>query len=84
MNILSQLEKTLSSIESYQAVSPEPILVEYIGKYKRAIADLKNDEGASIRYLLNCARGYLETSSRWDLPFLEEMGKTESLIKNRS
>lgn len=79
VQLVAQLKVTIKAIEQKLAVSPEKIVEVYLVKYKNAMDDPENSK--SLDKLLNCYRGYLETSSCWDQDFLNEMGKSEELIK---
>jgi hypothetical protein len=80
-----QLEITLKSLSEQYASNPENVLKSYINKYDRVLnlvrcttmADIDNSH---LTRLLSLARGYMETSSNYSQPFLNEMGKSEKLI----
>ncbi|WP_076411196.1 hypothetical protein [Shewanella sp. UCD-KL12] len=83
--LITQLELTVSCLERKIAESPEPIVIEYLKKYRAAIASLKrlgsnSSSKTHLNALLNSARGYMETSSNYRQEFLNEMGKSEKLI----
>ncbi|HBY88151.1 MAG TPA: hypothetical protein DEO86_20035 [Colwellia sp.] len=87
--LIIQLEVTINSLEQKIADSPEPIIFKYLEKYRAAISSLKNVDDKSspkiyLNKLLSCYRGYLETSSNYKQDFLDEMGKSEELIKRLS
>ncbi|KEQ16472.1 hypothetical protein [Endozoicomonas numazuensis] len=82
-----QLEKTIKALESKQKASGERIFGQYLESYRDTL--LAIDSGAPqsevnrlANKLLNCARGYMETSSNYQQGFLNEMGKTEKIVKN--
>ena len=86
--LVSQVDATVQSLQAKQNNSPESVVAEYLDKYQKALAFLKSTGGADVDSLkkqlsplLNCARGYMEYSSDYMQPFLNEMGKTEKLIK---
>lgn len=57
---------------------------EYKDKYEAALNGLTNNSGDiehRLRALKGCARGYMEVSSNYMDPFLNEMGATEEMIK---
>jgi hypothetical protein len=89
MELLTQLEITIKALKDKRELAPEPIVLEYIKKYENAFNCIKRateyteaERHKLIGKLLNCARGYMETSSNYNQAFLNEMGKTENLIKN--
>jgi hypothetical protein len=82
----AQIEKTIQALEAKQDSSAEPIIDQYIERYRdaRQLIDSTSAESITInafRKLRNCARGYLETSSVWNQDFLREMSSTEKLLK---
>lgn len=80
--LINQLKKTIRLLEEKQAASNEAVISEFIEKYKVAISHINSSEDTKpLRKLLNCARGYLETSSDYEQDFLYAMGETEQLIK---
>lgn len=82
--LINQLKKTIRLLEEKQTAtaSNEAVISEYIEKYKVAISHINSSEDTkSLRKLLKCARGYLETSSDYEQDFLYAMGETEQLIK---
>jgi len=84
--LIIQFEITIKSIESKLIESPEPIVFKYLDNYKKSLDALKkldniSDCQSSLDKLLNCVRGYMETSSVYSQDFLEEMGRSERLIK---
>jgi hypothetical protein len=85
----TQLARTLRAFEEGHDATGDPELETIIEVYKKALQDSQNItacdiKGGCLDHLLNRARGYLETSSEWDQPFLREMGQTEKLIKDLS
>jgi len=85
--LVTQIAKTLDAILQKYASEPEKVLVSYISRYERALEIIQGTtreitDVKVVKPLLNLARGYMETSSNYSQPFLEEMGKTESLIKH--
>lgn len=87
-SLISQIDVTVQTLQDKQNNSPEPVVAEYLDKYQKALVFLKpigRTDVDSLRKqlspLLNCARGYMEYSSDYMQPFLNEMGKTEKLIK---
>lgn len=81
--LINQLSQTIQLLEEKQAASNEAIISDYIRIYKQAISQVNSaDNSKALRKLLNCARGYLETSSDYDQKFLHAMGETEQLIKS--
>mgnify|MGYP000553580604 CR=1 FL=1 len=81
-----QLVLTLEKIKNKNSTSSEKEITFYIRKYESAIELVDSNIGkvqiiASLESLLGYARGYLETSSDYTQVFLEEMSKTEKLIR---
>jgi hypothetical protein len=84
--LIIQFEITIKSLEMKLVESPEPVVFKYLDNYKVALDTLKKSDSISGNHrqldkLLDCARGYMETSSVYSQDFLEQMGKSERLIK---
>ncbi|KZM40410.1 hypothetical protein OA92_07215 [Marinomonas sp. SBI22] len=77
--LIVQLKVTIEAIEEKLAESPEKVVSEYLVKYESALHEPDNQK--LLNKLLNCVRGYMETSSCYDQNFLNEMGKSEQLIR---
>lgn len=82
----NQIESTLDTLELKQKTAQEEIVNSFIDKYKnvQAIIQAGNSKDEIVKKakaLLGAARGYLETSSDYQQDFLNEMSKTEKLIK---
>ncbi len=77
--LIDQLKITIEAIEQKLVESPEKVVSEYLVKYENALHEPNNPQ--LLNKLLNCVRGYMETSSCYDQNFLNEMGKTEQLIR---
>jgi hypothetical protein len=80
-----QLQKSIHIMETKLQSTPEVMIEEYLSKYNRTLKLIesgasKNDVLILSRGLLNCARGYMETSSHYQQEFLNEMIKTEKII----
>ncbi len=85
-DLKSQLEITIKALESKIQTSSEPIINRYLDKYQQVLKIIESGaSNESVRKLamklLNCARGYMETSSDYQQNFLIEMSKTEKLVK---
>lgn len=82
-----QVEISIGAMELQLQSSGEVAVARYIEKYQKALKAF--DSGSPeylekcLRALLNCARGYMESSSNYDQAFLREMWETESLIKEK-
>lgn len=81
-----QLEATIRVLAAKDQASGEPIVNDYLSRYREALGGLRLGEGEAVflkklRKLLNMARGYLETSSEWDQDFLHEIAKTEKMVQ---
>ncbi len=89
-NIQRQVESTIKLLKAKNKSSNEEIVAEYIEFYEGALNSINRripgsddeDLKRALFKLLNCARGYMETSSDYSQSFLEEMNKTEKLIKS--
>ena len=85
-DLKNQLEVTIKALELKCQLSTESAAVEYLSMYKDVLKaiDAGSPDGTIkglANNLLNCARGYMETSSNYQQDFLNEMGKTEKIIK---
>ncbi|MEF3074483.1 hypothetical protein V2P20_05550 [Methylobacter sp. Wu1] len=85
-NLKGQVEVTIKALELKRQSSSEPVIDEYLKKYKDVLKAIENGSSESdvhklANKLLNCARGYMETSSNYQQDFLNEMGKTEKIVK---
>ncbi|MBC3951764.1 hypothetical protein [Pseudomonas folii] len=84
-NVKQQIEKTIAIIRDKCLVSDEVAVADYLKRYEASLAlidtDSKQKLVVSLKGLLNCTRGYLETTSHHDQQFLAEMYETEQLIK---
>lgn len=76
-SIKEQIVKTLNLLK-VKSTDNEKIINKYIVKYETAYNTMEKED---LRALLTLSRGYLETSSNWNQPFLQEMSNTEKLIK---
>ncbi len=87
IDLKGQLEKTIQALELKCQSSREPEVDTYLEKYKDVLKIIesggsKEDVTKRAKTLLNCARGYMETSSDYQQDFLNEMGKAEKIVKN--
>ncbi|AWM91597.1 hypothetical protein DJ564_12565 [Pseudomonas sp. 31-12] len=84
-NVNQQIEKTIAAIRDKCIASDEVVVADYLKQYEASLALIgtgsKQKLEASLKGLLNCTRGYLETISHYDQEFLGEMCETERLIK---
>ncbi|QVW21238.1 hypothetical protein KJF94_15055 [Pseudomonas hormoni] len=84
-NVNKQIEKTIAAIRDKCIASDEVVVADYLKRYEASLALIgtgsKQKLEVSLRGLLNCTRGYLETTSHYDQEFLGEMCETERLIK---
>lgn len=85
-DLSSQINQTIDSLEKKSQASSEDYIILILKKYKlvKTELDLKKDkiDLGVLKKLLNGARGYMETSSDYNQDFLNEMGRTEKLIKS--
>lgn len=86
IDIKRQLQITIKSLREKYSVDKEGTVIDYIKRYSDCLANFDailsiDDLKQYLKPLLNCARGYMETSSQYGQSFLYEMGKTEKLIK---
>lgn len=77
---------TIEALNEKLQESPEPVVRSYLGKYEAVIQMMNDGEileigDTRLNKIRNLARGYLETSSLWDQPFLHSMGETEDYLK---
>ncbi|WP_434002678.1 hypothetical protein [Endozoicomonas sp.] len=82
----AQLETTIKALELKLQRSNEPTLKQYLERYKNTLKAIESGSSEveinkHARKLLNCARGYMETSTNYQQNFLTEMGKTEKVVK---
>lgn len=84
-NVNQQIEKTIAALRDKCIASDEIVVADYLKRYEASLALISTGSTqkleVSLKGLLNCTRGYLETSSLHDQEFLAEMCKTERLIK---
>lgn len=84
-SVSQQIEKTIAALRDKCIASDEVVVADYLKRYKASLALIgtgsKQSLEASLKGLLNCTRGYLETTSHYDQAFLAEMHETERLIK---
>jgi hypothetical protein len=78
IEISKQIKDTLKELH-LKKLDGEPIIDQYIDAYENADTDSSDK---NLKRLLNKSRGYMETSSNWNQKFLNEMSKTEKLIKS--
>ncbi|QQZ43559.1 hypothetical protein IF690_08460 [Pseudomonas sp. SK3(2021)] len=82
-----QIEIALVAIQAQLKSSGEVVIAEYLKKYQDALVLLESgsqDEVVKkLRAILGCSRGYMESSSNYDQDFLQEMWRTEVLIKQK-
>jgi len=82
-----QIAQTIRALEHKQSQNSESAVANILVKYRKAQVEMEGADGVqankdALGALLNCARGYLETSSNWEQEFLHQMGRTEKLIKD--
>lgn len=85
-NLKDQIYITIKALKLKKETSNESILDGYIDKYLNVLKVVDSGGTAlevyqEAKYLLNCARGYMEISSDYQQDFLIEMGKTEQIVK---
>ncbi|PHN21299.1 hypothetical protein [Pseudomonas sp. ICMP 561] len=84
-SVNQQIEKTIAALRDKCSASDEVVVADYLKRYEASLALIgtgsKQNLEASLKGLLNCTRGYLETTSHHDQEFLAEMYETERLIK---
>lgn len=84
-SVTQQIEKTIAALRDKCIASDEVVVADYLKRYEASLALIgsgsKQNLEASLMGLLNCTRGYLETTSHYDQAFLAEMYETERLIK---
>lgn len=83
----TQIEKTIYSLEQKRVSSNQfdSEVDEILDKYRQALLGINSSDfevKMKLRRLLNLSRGYLESYSDYDQPFLQEMAKTEKIVKN--
>ncbi|WJV21529.1 MULTISPECIES: hypothetical protein [Pseudomonas] len=80
-----QIEVALAAIQAQLKSSGEVVVAEYLKRYQDALVSLESgsqDEMVKrLRAILGCSRCYMESSSNYDQDFLQEMWKTEVIIK---
>ncbi|MCD5970141.1 hypothetical protein [Pseudomonas quasicaspiana] len=85
LSVNQQIEKTLAALRDKCSSSDEAVVADYLKRYEASLALVgtgsKQELALSLKGLLNCTRGYLETTSHHDQEFLAEMYETERLIK---
>jgi hypothetical protein len=82
----AQIEITIQSLKLKEQSSNEDIIQTYIEKYESVLALIEAEASTELvikksNTLLNCARAYMETSNSYNQDFLQEMGKTEKIVK---
>ena len=80
---VAQIRHTIAVLEQHLATHNDPPAVDILTKYKVALSASNSESSAEstpLQRLKMLARGYLETSSSWDQPFIHEMGKTEAML----
>lgn len=86
IDLKGQLEKTIKALELKCQSSSEPVVDSYLDKYKDVLKTIefgasKEDVRKRAKKLLNCARGYMETSTDYQQDFLNAMGRAEKIVK---
>lgn len=80
-----QIETAATAMREKLLVSDEVVVANFMRRYQLTLAlfgtGSEQQLEASLKGLLNCTRGYLETSSHYDQKFLDEMCATERLIE---
>lgn len=85
-DLKKQIESTIKALELKKRSSGEPVIDDYIHKYQSVLSFIQSGEPRDVvikksQSILNCVRGYMETSSDYQQEFLKEMGNTEKIIK---
>lgn len=85
LNVKQQIEKTIAAIRDKCIESDEVVVADYLKRYEASLSLIgtgsKQKLEMGLKGILNCTRGYLETTSHHDQEFLVEMFETERLIK---
>lgn len=80
----NQISDAIDTMRAAVSVQYEPEIENYEKLYSKHLNGLRSGDLKSIECfykLIGLARAYLETSSKWDQPFLQKMGETEKIIK---
>jgi len=85
--LVDQIKYTIKLLDDKYKRSGEVIILEYTNMYKEVLTSIENDDSNdSVKMkalrLLNLTRGYMESSSDYQQKFLDEMYKTEKLIRS--
>jgi len=83
----AQIKKTIAVLEEKYNISSESIILDYLADYRKVLTGLDKplymEEALTLSsVLLDKTRGYMEASSNYNQQFLNEMAKTEKIIKN--
>jgi len=85
LGLNQQIEKATAAMRDKLVASDEVVVADFMRRYELTLAlfgaGSEQKLEASLKGLLNCTRGYLETSSHYDQEFLGEMCATERLIE---
>lgn len=85
LGLNQQIEKATAAMRDKLVASDEVVVADFMRRYELTLvlfgAGSEQKLKASLKGLLNCTRGYLETSSHYDQEFLGEMCTTERLIE---
>ncbi|MBY8914944.1 hypothetical protein KY305_19750 [Bacillus sp. YC2] len=89
-NLLKQINKTIPIIEENYKKNPIPMLGDILKKYQEAkdliehstIEELKKNSFRLKNKLNDRTRAYLEAASDYMNPMLEDMYKTEQILKD--
>lgn len=85
LGLNQQIEKATAAMQDKLVASDEVVVADFMRRYELTLAlfgtGSEQKLEASLKGLLNCTRGYLETSSHYDQKFLGEMCATERLIE---
>jgi hypothetical protein len=85
LDLNQQIEKATAAMQDKLVASDEVVVADFMRRYELTLAlfgtGSEQKLEASLKGLLNCTRGYLETSSHYDQKFLDEMCATERLIE---
>ncbi|OEF99587.1 hypothetical protein BHF71_08520 [Vulcanibacillus modesticaldus] len=81
-----QINKVILQIGEQYRQNPKPILELILKRYRNALDVINNNEPDSLKQgqfnIIGGVRAYLDSSSDYNNPILEEMYKAEQLVKH--
>jgi len=85
-SLKDNIMKTIPLLEKALSNSNDQDIVDFLKKYENSLHKLNTIDhkilsARDFKTIRHCTRIYIESNSRWDQPFLHQMGEVEKILK---